>query len=152
MFGRMRRKKALINNMDDTRTTVYDFRRRLTEFESYRPPEYVINPALDEDIMYPRLDAYLAKLFAGGVDPGNGDVLDELIFSAAIEGMPDLARQRYEHKDVIVRLAARYVTDYEDLKKIRNHRQLELEETMEDHKKTCSMEKRISGREQNYGE
>lgn len=31
MFGRKKQKKALINNMDDTRVTVYDFRRSVNK-------------------------------------------------------------------------------------------------------------------------
>lgn len=139
MFGRKKQKSTVIYNMDDTRTTVYDFRRRMNPFESYRPAEYRLNPYLKEDIVKPMLDAHLSRLFAGEIDDANGDVLDRLIFSGAREGKSDLTLQRYEHKDMIARLVARWKSDYKDLINLRDLRKYELEELLADHKITCQM-------------
>ena len=145
MIGKKKKKNTLINNMDDTRTVVYDFRRRLTVFESYRPTEYRLTPKLEEDIMIPVLDTHLSKLFAGDIDDANADVLDQQIFSVAREGKPDLARQRYEHQDMIARLAARWVSDYKDLSNLSALCRQELDELVENHKATCQLVEKYNG-------
>lgn len=136
---RKKKKHTLINNLDDTRETAYDFRRRLTVFESYRPSEYRMTPKLEEDVVMPMLETHLEKLFAGEIDDANGDVLDRLIFAGAREGKPYLALQHYEHKDLIARLVARWKSDYKDLKNLREFRGQELEELLADHKATCKL-------------
>lgn len=150
MFGRKKRKDAWISEMDDTRVTVYDFRRRLTKYESYRPAAYRLSPALQDSEMFPKLDEHLARLFSGEIDSGNSDVLDEMIFSAAREGKCELAIQRYNHKDMIVRLAARYHSDYEDLKNLRSQRQEELDAVLQEHEVTCFMEEKAMRKESRH--
>lgn len=147
MFRRKKKQITLINNMDDSRTIVYDFRRRLTEFESYRPAEYRLTPALEEDYVKPLLDEHLSKLFAGSIDDANGDVLDRIIFAGAREGKPDLSRQRLEHKDMLARLVARYKSDYHDLSNLRELRKEELDELRADYDETNRMVAKDMGKE-----
>ena len=72
MFGR-KKKHAQFNTMDDSRVTVYDFKRRIQcLFESYRSTDYRLYPGLSEEEMKPKIDRHLEALFAGDVDDGNG--------------------------------------------------------------------------------
>lgn len=142
MFKIRKRKHTQIQNMDESRAIVYDFRRRLIKFEGYRPAEYRLNPALKEEVVKPMLDRHLAKLFAGEIDDANGDVLDRLIFSGVREGKTDLVRQRYEHMDMIARLTAGWESDYQDIRQLRDLREEELEELISDYRITCKLEEK----------
>lgn len=139
MFGRKKKTNALVNQMDDTKCVVYDFRRRLLEFESYRPAEYKMPSEMDDSAVIPKLDAYLNNLFAWKIDEFNENVLDNLIFATAREGQPKLALQRFEHRDMISRLSARFVSDDEDLKMLRDLRKEELKKLKRDYETTCYM-------------
>lgn len=117
MFGKKKKKEALINSVDDTRTVVYDFKRRIP-YESYRAMEYRPFPDLEEEVMIPKLDVYLNKLFAGAIDDGNGDVLDNLIFKTAREAGAYLKTQNIDHRDMNNRFTARAKADQEDFTRI----------------------------------
>ena len=74
MFGRKKKEEAQFNTMDDSRVTVYDFKRRMQQlFESYRAADYRSYPGLSEEAMKPKLDKHLEALFAGNVDAGIND-------------------------------------------------------------------------------
>lgn len=137
MFGK-KKNQALFNAVDDSRTIVHDFRLR-TPFESYRTVEYRLYPKLAEDVMIPRLEEHLNKLFAGSVDEANGDMLIDTIFGAAREGLPDLGKQHYDHLDMLRRLINRRKTDPEDLRNIRDDRVAEYEVMKIDYERTCKM-------------
>ena len=63
MFGR-KKKQAQFNTMDDSRVTVYDFKRRIQcLFESYRSTDYRLYPGLSEEEMKPKIDRHLEALF-----------------------------------------------------------------------------------------
>lgn len=129
--------KSSFNTIDDSRVDVYDFSRRGIPFESYRTAEYRLYKGLEEDVMMPQLDAHLEKLFAGEVDDGNGDMLTGIIFTPAREALPDLDRQRTDHKDMIRRLAARRKADEEDFGRMLTNKQVELEKLEDEYKRVC---------------
>lgn len=137
MFGK-KKSQALFNAVDDSRTIVHDFRLR-APFESYRTVEYRLYPKLAEDVMIPRLEEHLNKLFAGSVDEANGDMLIDTIFGAAREALPDLGKQYYDHSDMLRRLINRRKTDPEDLRNIRDGRVAEYEAMKIDYERTCKM-------------
>ena len=138
MFGR-KKKHAQFNTMDDSRVTVYDFKRRIQcLFESYRSTDYRLYSGLSEEEMKPKIDRHLEALFAGDVDDGNGDMLDNIIFGPYRESVPYLNIQRLNHKDMNRRLVARRVSDRADFEKIRNERQNELERLEQEYEDVCS--------------
>lgn len=141
MFGKKKKELNLFNAVDDSRTTVYDFRLRSTEmgFESYRTAQYKLYHKLAEAEMLPRLDEHLEKLLAGEVDDANGDMLDAIIFGAAREAKPELGIQHYDHGDLLRRLTIRHDTDKDDLARIIENREKELELMEADHEKTCNL-------------
>lgn len=146
MFGRKKFKEALVNEVDDSRVIVYDFRRRLKKlFEGYRPTGYRLNPALEEDNMLPKLDEHLDKLFAGSLDDGNGDVLDRLVFGPVREGTPALALQRLNHQDLIARFGARFNSDYSDIQNIQDFHKKKLEKMKVEYELTCHLWDRYQG-------
>ena len=140
MFGK-KKSQALFNAVDDSRTVVHDFRLRATQvgFESYRATEYRLYHKLEECEMMPRLEEHLSKLFAGEVDDANGDMLDNIIFGAAREALPDIVRQHYDHLDMLRRLTIRRKADREDLRRIRDDRVEEYESMKADYERTCKM-------------
>lgn len=139
MFGRKKKEEAQFNTMDDSRVTVYDFKRRMQQlFESYRAADYRSYPGLSEETMKPKLDKHLEALFAGNVDDANGDMLDNIIFGPYRESGPYLNVQRLNHKDMNRRLVARRISDRADFARIREERQEELEFLEQEYKDTCS--------------
>ena len=138
MFGK-KKQKALFNAVDDNRTIVNDFCLRSTVigFESYRTVEYRRYHKLDESEMIPLLDEQLAKLFAGEVDSGNGDMLDSSILGAAREALPDLERQQCNHIDMLRRLTISRIADRDDIRRIRGACLKEREMIMADYEKIC---------------
>ena len=141
MFGK-NKNPALFHAVDDSRAVVHDFRLRSSSsngFESYRTVEYRLYPKLAEDVMIPKLEEHLEKLFAGSVDDANGDMLDAILFGAAREALPDLDRQYYDHTDMLRRLIIRRKADREDIRKIREDRAEEYESMKADYEKTCKM-------------
>ncbi len=140
MFSKKKR-PTVFNAVDDSRTVVHDFRLRATQvgFESYRATEYRLYHKLEECEMMPRLEEHLSKLFAGEVDDANGDMLDNIIFGAAREALPDIVRQHYDHLDMLRRLIIRRKADREDLRRIRDDRVEEYESMKADYERTCKM-------------
>lgn len=138
MMFRKNKEQALFNAVDDARTVVHDFCLR-APFESYRTVEYRLYPKLEEGTMMPRLEEHLNRLLSGDVDDANGDMLDALIFGAAREALPDLARQHYDHKDMLRRLIVRRKADREDLRRIKEDREAEYEVLLADYEKTCRL-------------
>lgn len=147
MFGRQ--KQALFNTVDDSRATVYDFRRRFP-YESYRPADYTLYSKLEESEMLPKLDAHLTVLLAGEVDEANGNMADSLIFDVAYAAVADLDRQRCNHGDMLRRLIARRQADREDFVKMLEERKRELSRLERDFKTTCRMLAKDSGEEVEY--
>lgn len=137
MFGK-KKEQAWFNAVDDSRSIVHDFRLRHF-FESYRTVEYRLYHKLEESEMIPRLEEHLTKLLAGTVDDANGDMLDAIIFGAAREAIPDLARQRYNHLDMLRRLILRHKSDCEDIRMIKQAREHEYESIKAGYDKTCRM-------------
>ena len=139
MVGRKKREQAQFNTMDDSRVTVYDFKRRMQcLFESYRPADYRLYPGLSEEGMKPKLDRHLEALFAGDVDDANGDMLDNIIFGPYRESVPYLKVQRLNHKDMNRRLVARRVSDRADFERIRDGRKDELKQLEKEYDDVCS--------------
>lgn len=138
MFNK-KKQHTLYNSVDDSRTTVYDFRLRSSSvgFESYRTTEYHLYHKLVEDEMLARIDDHLKKLFAGNVDDANGDMLDELIFGAAREAMPYLTKQRIDHNDTIRRFIVRRTADLDDIRRIKDERVEERKVMQADYEKIC---------------
>lgn len=134
MFGR--NKKALFNMMDDSKVPANDFIRRI-HYESYRPADYRLYPPLSEEAMIPKIDKYLEALFSG-VDSANGNMLDNIIFDPYRESVPYLNDQRLNHKDMNRRLVACRISDREDIARIRDDRQEELEQIKQEYKDTCN--------------
>lgn len=142
MFWKKKKKSIpTYNVIESDWTTAYDFRLRSTllGFESYRVAEYHAYHKLIDDEMLPRLDDHLDKLFAGDVDDGNGDILIGIILSTACEAIPDLARQRVDHTDMIRRLIVRTEVDLEDIKNLKSHRESELHDLQDEHAYTCRL-------------
>ncbi len=137
MFGRKKKKQAQFNTMDDSRVTVYDFKRRI-KFESYRSTDYRFYPGLSEEAMNPKIDRHLEALFAGDVDDGNGDMLDNIIFGPYRESVPYLNIQRLNHKDMNRRLVACRASDRADFERIRDERKNELERLEQEYEDVCS--------------
>ena len=138
MFNK-KKQQTLYNSVGNSRSTVYDFTLRSTPigFESYRTAEYTLYHKLDEAEMLPKIDDHLAKLFAGTVDDANGDMLDELVFGAAREALPDLSKQHIDHKDTIRRFIVRRTADLDDLRRIRDERLKERDTMQADYEKIC---------------
>lgn len=138
MFGK-KKKRALFNAVDDSRSVVNDFRLRSTVigFESYRTVEYRLYHKLEEEEMIPLLDEHLTKLFTGEVDDGNGDMLDSILFGAAREALPYLGRQHYDHIDILRRLTISRIADRDDIRRIRDEREKERDAIQVDYEKIC---------------
>lgn len=140
MFGK-KKEQALFNAVDDSRAVVYDFRLRssATGYESYRTVEYRLYHKLEEDEMLPKLEDHLTKLFSGEVDDGNADMLDAILFGAAREALPDLGRQHYDHTDMLRRLIIRRMADRDDVRRIKEQREMERDAIADDYQKTCRL-------------
>lgn len=94
---------------DETEDTVVrDFQRR-APYWSYRVTDY--RPFAPFTEFRKELDGYLEKLFAGEIDDGNGDVLDNMIGDMARQALLDLDRQRADHQDNLRNLELRTVGD-----------------------------------------
>ena len=138
MIGK-KKQQTQCNAVDDSRSVVNDFILRSTKngFESYRTVEYRLYHKLQEEEMLPLLDEHLAKLFAGEVDDGNGDMLDSILFGAAREALPDLGHQHYDHIDMLRRLIIRRTADRDDIRRIRDERQKECDAMQIDYNNIC---------------
>lgn len=141
MFGK-KTQQTMLNSVDDSRSISYDFCLRKSRGygdESYRTVEYVLYDKLREEVMIPRLDEHLSKLFSGAIDDGNGDMLDALIFGAAREATPDLGRQHYDHMDMLRRLIIKSKANREDILKIKEERKKERDVLRADFDKLCDL-------------
>lgn len=94
--------------LDDTLTTANDFTRRVP-FWAYRAKDYLLYEPLVS--FQGEIDSYLEKLFAGDIDEGNGDVLDNMISDLVRQAEEYLKRQRTEHRDVISSFGIRARSD-----------------------------------------
>ena len=115
--------------VDDAPVVVRDFNRR-TPFWSYRTTEYKPYPPFEQ--FKDEIDAYLEKLFAGDIDDGNGDVLDTMISDVLRQAEHDLARQRTEHRDVIVSFGIRAKSDQTTYERELQKETEELERNMQE--------------------
>lgn len=88
-------------HIDDEMEIVNDFTRQVP-FWNYRPVSYRINERFMD--LIPELDAYLERLFAGEIDDGNGDVLDNIICDHAAETIKELTDQKVSHDDLLVNM------------------------------------------------
>ena len=88
--------------VDDNVELVNDFVRQ-TPFWNYRPVEYKINEYFLTGLVA-ELDSYLDRLFAGEIDDGNGDVLDNIICDYAARAVRDVSEQKVHHEDLIVNM------------------------------------------------
>lgn len=138
MFGRKKKKQAHFSTVDDTREVAYDFRRRFI-YEQYRPTDYSMYYKLKETYMKQMLDKYLDALFAGEVDDGNGDVMDNIILGAVREAQSDLQIQRSDHNDMLRRLIARRNADRKDFCRMTEEYKHKLELLEKSYEKTCIM-------------
>ncbi len=146
MLGGKKREQAQFNAMDDSRVTVYDFKRRIQRlFESYRAADYRLYHGLSEDVVLPKIDRHIEALLAGEVDDANGDMLDNIIFSPYRESVSFLNIQRLNHKDMNRRLAARRISDRDDFASIRESRREELEHLEHEYEEVCSMIAEVKG-------
>lgn len=136
MFGKKKKEQGLFNTMDDSRVVVYDFVRRIP-IESYRPVEYKLYHKLRDEEMHPKLDRHLDALFAGSVDDGNGDMLDNIIFRSYRESGPDLILQKHTHEDMIRRIVAKRTSDREDFVNLREDRKEELLRLEKEYDEIC---------------
>ncbi len=140
MFGKKKR-QTLFNSADDSRSEAYFCLRTSHGYgdEAFRTVEYRLLPKLDEGEMIPRLDEHLNKLFAGEVDSANCDMLDELIFGAAREALPDLSRQHYDHMDMLRRFIVKRQADRNDIQRIKEEREKERDIMQTDYDNICRL-------------
>jgi len=120
------RKSKPTRVVDDTETTVSDFRLR-SPFWCYRTVPYRTCESFDG--YGPVIDSYLSKLFQGEIDDGNGDVLDNMICDMARQAEKDLERQHTEHGDIIHSFGIRAQGDRRAFAHERDLLQRTLEET-----------------------
>ena len=118
--------------VDDSMEIVNDFTRQVP-FWDYRPVNYRVDDHFLN--LYPEIDAYLARLFAGEIDDGNGDVLDNLICDHAVNALRALSVQKVSHDDLLVNMylqAKGAINSYEShLEKLTAEREI-VEKELED--------------------
>ena len=90
--------------LHDTHAGANGFARRVP-FWSYRARDYLLYEPLVS--FRGEIDGYLERLFAGDLDEGNGDVLDNMIADLVRQAEECLKRQRTEHKDAIISFGIR---------------------------------------------
>lgn len=141
MFGKRKNSPpTLFNTVDDSRALVNDFRlRSSTVYESYRTVDYKLYHRLEENEMYSELEGHLERLFAGEIDDGNGDVLDNIIFGAAREALPDLERQHLDHGDTLRRFDVRHQADHHDFTLLLKELEVELSELENERQEIINM-------------
>lgn len=142
MLGKKR--KSAVRVINEQRSVQDDFVRR-PAYESYRAAEYGLYPKLAAEAVLPELDAHLETLLAGTVDDANGDMLDSLIFGPAREAYPELARQKWNHTDVIRRLIARRQADRQDFERILQERRRELTDLEKEYDAACRKWEKLMG-------
>ena len=104
MFGKSNKdNNSSKKGIGDERVATNDLRRRIPKVD-YRPCDYEILPRFKN--LKVEIDEYLDKLFAGEIDAGNGNVLDELIIDVGREARAELDRQYISHQDIIIDLKA----------------------------------------------
>ena len=130
-----KKQKALISEVDETRHIVNDFTLR-GPYWGYRNCEYTPDPSFEEEAMLPILDEHISLLCSGALDPGNGNVLEQLIFDKAMHAFKYQQTRHENHLDMNRLLTIRRETDLADFKTILEH---ELQE--EQKKAEAAMEK-----------
>jgi len=108
----------------DTSRTVVPLCPRIAKYseESLRPLELRYYEPLEEHKILPLLDDRLNKLFAGEIDSGNDDALNDTILSVVREALLDLDRQAQAYDQTLERILAKIHADREDTEKIlHNH-------------------------------
>lgn len=125
MIGK-KKMQSMFNSVDSTRTPYYGFCLRTGRdygIESLRTPEYSMLPGFTDAEMLPLLDEHFNKMAAGEVDEANGDMLNDLIFSKAFEGLSDLQHQKSDHTDMIRRFIVHRKADENDIERIKKERE-----------------------------
>lgn len=113
---------------DETEDTVVrDFQRR-APYWSYRVTDY--RPYAPFTEFRKELDGYLEKLFAGEIDDGNGDVLDNLIVDMTQLALHDLDKQRADHQDNLRNLELRTVGDRSQFLEARKMLAVDLDDNL----------------------
>ena len=135
-FGKKKQPPAQTQRVEDSWESVPGFPHR-RPFATYRPGFYQIYPKLRDEVMQPLLDQHLQRLFEGPVDDGNGDMLDDLIFSAAREALPDLERQRAGHESIIQELTVRQQADRADFLCLAEQAEQEAEVLEREYRDIC---------------
>ena len=110
----------ITKELSDEQTIVHDFIRR-QPFWDYIPTRYKVLDHFSN--LKEEIDGYLEKLFAGDIDSGNEDVLDNLIMDVSKQATKALANQHTDHRELINSFNIRARSDYkafsEQLQKLR---------------------------------
>jgi len=106
-----------------------DFNLR-APYWSYRPLSYTISDSLTG--LQTTIDLHLKKLFAGEIDAGNGDVLQNLILDATQQAEAELAGQRELHRDQIKTFHHRRTADQTAFELERQQLQDKLYQALQD--------------------
>lgn len=126
-----KKQKALISEVDETRHIVNDFTLR-GPYWGYRNCEYTPDPSFEEETMLPILDEHISLLCSGALDPGNGNVLEQLIFDKAMHAFKYQQTRHENHLDMNRLLTIRRETDLTDFKTILEHELQEEQKLMEE--------------------
>lgn len=102
-----------------------NFTRKIP-YGGYRPVDYEILKNFEN--LMPVLDSMLQKLFQGGIDEGNDNVLDSIICDVAGEALLDLERQKIRHRDVIEDLRLEFLSNKAGFQQALGDAEIELKE------------------------
>ncbi len=145
MFGKKKKQPhSLLNSVDDSKTIVNSFCLRHSHeygIESLRTVDYRSYHKLNESEMIPILEERFEKMAAGDVDDANGDMLNDIIFSAAFEAFADLKLQQSDHKDMIRRFIVCRKADREDILRVMQEREKEYDMLQNDF---CKIDEMLS--------
>ena len=133
IFNQLKNPKKSVDNKE---VIVNDFQRRIP-YWSYRATNYgVYEPFIK---FKDEIDGYLAKLFSGEIDDGNGDVLDNMIFDMARQAEKSLAEQRTEHRDIIKSFDIRMKSDRDAFERELELLRTQLEDNMKKQERYSSL-------------
>lgn len=144
MFGKKKQPHSLLNSVDDSKTIINSFCLRSSNeygIESLRTVDYRRYHKLEETEMIPILEERFEKMAAGDVDDANGDMLNDIIFSAAFEAFADLKLQQSDHKDMIRRFIVCRKADREDILRVMQEREKEYDMLQNDF---CKIDEMLS--------
>ena len=124
-----KQQQGLTHSVDNSRSPAYLTLRTGGEqgIESFRAADFCDYKKLTDDEMIPVLKNHLQKMFAGDVDEGNNDMLNNIIFSTAFEAFSDLDKQLPDRIDVTRRIIMCIQADRNDSARIRDERLPELD-------------------------